>query len=171
MKYGLFSLDFFTYATPSFCISEEMNMLTVLSLQYIEAFYPMVLILLVYICIALHDKGCRIIVIAWSPLHKCLVRFRKSWQIKGSVINAFTTFMLLSYCKFCSISLYLIQPVTIWNVCGYTTNNIYYDAKTEQHSVPRCDIFLYPVLCFIACSLHLILPKQNFSKVSCIMSI
>ena len=115
-----------------------------------------------YICIALHDKGCRIIVIAWSPLHKCLVRFRKSWQIKGSVINAFTTFMLLSYCKLCSISLYLIQPVTIWNVCGYTTNNIYYDAKTEQHSVPRCGIFLYPVLCFIACSLHLILPKQNF---------
>ncbi len=132
--YGLFSLDFFTYAVPSFCISEEMNMLTVLSLQYIEALYPMVLILLVYICITLHDKGCRIIVIVWRPLHKCLVRFRKSWQIKGSVINAFTTFTLLSYCKFCSISLYLIQPVTIWNVCGYTTNNIYYDAKTEAFS-------------------------------------
>ena len=162
--YGLFSLDFFTYATPSFCISEEMNMLTVLSLQYIEALYPMVLILLVYICIALHDKGCRIIVIAWSPLHKCLVRFRKSWQIKGSVINAFTTFTLLSYCKLCSISLYLIQPVTIWNVCGSTTNNIYYDAKTEAFSknhIPYLVLASFFTLFFVLLPALFILFYQN----------
>ncbi len=61
--YGIFSLDFFTYALPSFCIREGMSMLTVLSLQYIEALYPIVVVWFLYICIVLHDKGYRILII------------------------------------------------------------------------------------------------------------
>ncbi len=132
--YGIFSLDFFTYAVPSFCIREEMSMLTVLSLQYIEALYPIVVVWFLYICIVLHDKGYRIMIIVWRPFHKCLARFRNSWQIKGSVMNAFTTFLILSYCKICSISLYLAQPVTVWDVCGGNTNNVYYDASIRAFS-------------------------------------
>ena len=132
--YGIFSLDFFTYAIPSFCISEGMSMLTVLSLQYIEAVYPILFTLSVYIFITLHDEGYRIVVFCWRPFHKCLARFRRNWKLKGSVINAFATFLLLSSSKFCSISVHLIQPVDVWDICGGRTYQVYFEASYRAFS-------------------------------------
>ncbi len=174
--YGIFNLDFFTYTIPSFCISEGMSMLTVISLQYIEALYPIVLMWFVYICIVLHDNDYRIIVTAWKPFHKCLARFRKSWQIKGSVMNAFTTMLILSYCKICSISFYLIQPVTVWDICGGEASNIYYEASITAFSkkhIPYLVLasFFYLILHLFASFVHLILSESTVSKMFNLLSI
>ena len=125
---GLFNLDFFMFLIPSFCISEHMSTLTVVALEYIEALYPIVFTLAVYLFISLHDRGCKIIVFCWRPFHNCLARFRRRWELKGSVVNAFATFFLLSYSRFCSISLSLLKPVPLYDKHGDITYTLFFTA-------------------------------------------
>ncbi len=125
---GLFNLDFFMFLIPSFCISEHMSTLTVVASEYLEALYPIAFTLAVYLFILLHDRGCKIIVICWRPFHKCLARFRRRWELKGSVVNAFATFFLLSYSRFCSISLSLLKPVPLYDKYGNVTYTLFFAA-------------------------------------------
>ncbi len=126
--FGLFDLDFFMFLIPSFCISEHMSTLTVVALEYLEALYPIVFTLAVYLFISLHDRGCRIIVLCWRPFHKCLARFRRCWELKGSVVNAFATFFLLSYSRFCLISLNLLKPIPLYDKYGNVTYTLFFAA-------------------------------------------
>ncbi|XP_064392508.1 uncharacterized protein LOC135340108 [Halichondria panicea] len=125
---GLFNLDFFMFLIPSFCISEHMSTLTVVALEYLAALYPITFTLAVYLFISLHDRGCKIIVLCWRPFQKCLARFRRRWELKGSVVNAFASFFLLSYSRFCSISLSLLKPVSLYDKYENVTYTLYYAA-------------------------------------------
>ena len=125
---GLFNLDFFMFLIPSFCISEHMSTLTVVALEYLEALYPIAFTLAVYLLISLHDRGRKIIVICWRPFHKCLARFRRRWELKGPVVNAFATFFLLSYTKFCSISISLLKPIPLYDKYGNVTYTLFFAA-------------------------------------------
>ena len=127
--YGLFSLDFFSFGIPSFCIQdlEKISMLTLVAFNYVEALYPIIFTVLIYICITLHDNGYRIVVICWRPFRKCLMKCRRRWNLKGSVINAFATFLILSYNKTCSTSLSLMQPVKLWDKHGNWSWRVYFD--------------------------------------------
>ncbi len=129
---GLFNLDFFIFLIPSFCISEHMSTLTVVAMEYLEALYPIAFILAVYLFISLHDRGCKIIVICWRPFHKCLARFRRRWELKGSVVNAFATFFLLSYSRFCSISISLLKPVPLYDKYGNVTYTLFFAADFNR---------------------------------------
>ncbi len=133
--YSLFSLDFFNFGFPTFCIKENMSMLTVLSLDYIVAIYPLFFIALVYGCITIHDSGkCRLAVICWRPFKSCLSSCRNGCNVKGSVINAFTTLYIFSFNKICFTSLYLIQVTQVWNKTGSSSVHSYFDAQYEVYS-------------------------------------
>ena len=101
---GIWNLDFFRYLTPPFCISVDFTVLQVLAFEYIIAFYPLFLIIITYICIELHDKNYRVIVLLWKPFawffshaQKCISFNLK--EVKYSIINTFASFLILSYCK------------------------------------------------------------------------
>ncbi len=53
---GIWNLDFFRYLYPPFCISPHYSTLSVISFEYIIAFYPLVLVFLTYISIELYDR-------------------------------------------------------------------------------------------------------------------
>ncbi len=137
--YGFLSLDFFNNLIPSFCISEEISMPAILALEYLVALYPILFTAAVYSVIVAHDSGCRVLVVCWRPFHKCFVKVVwRPWGLKGSVINAFSTFILLSYCKFCTISLRLSQRIPMHYVFGDTRNIrdvLYFDANYDTHSI------------------------------------
>ena len=132
--YGLFSLDFFTYLIPSFCISKDMSMHTVLSLEYITALYPILFTLSVYFSITLYHNGNKAVRTCLRPFHRCFIKLCKKWKLKGSILNAFATCLLLSYSKLCSISLYLLQPVPVYDKYGNVTYRLYYGADHEVQS-------------------------------------
>ena len=46
---GIWSLDFFRFVIPPFCVSSNIKTVHALALEYIVAFYPIFLILLVYV--------------------------------------------------------------------------------------------------------------------------
>ena len=94
---GIWSLDFFRSVIPPFCVSSNIKTVHALALEYLVAFYPIFLILLTYVFITLHDNNFGPVVWLWKPFHRHFVFFRRKWDSKASIVNAFTTFLLLSF--------------------------------------------------------------------------
>ena len=97
--YGIFNLDFMSNAVPPFCVSSNLSLYHRAILGYITAFYPLLLIVVTWICIELHDRNFTMIVFLWRPFHRCFVRLRRGWDTKNDLIDVFATFFLLSYVK------------------------------------------------------------------------
>ena len=92
MVYSIWNLDLFRSIHPPFCIHPHMSALQIVSLDYIIAVYPMIMVLLTYTMVYLHD---RFFVAIWlsRPVYACLRHLRKEWNIS---IGAFATMLLLS---------------------------------------------------------------------------
>ena len=133
--YNLFNLDILLFLIPSFCISEDLEMLHVLALEYTVALYPILFTIAAYLVILLHYKGCKVVVFCWRPFRRCFIRFRKSWELKGSVINAFATFLHLSCCKLSVVSVFLLQEVPVMDKKGETIYRLYYGTNFAFYGI------------------------------------
>ena len=89
--YGILNSEFFLHNVPPFCISSHLQLIHVAFLGYISAFYPMLLVILTWICIDLHNRNCRVIVYLWKPFHPCFVQLRRSWDVKNDIVDAFSS--------------------------------------------------------------------------------
>ena len=114
---SIWNLDFFRSLYPPFCLHPHLSILQVLSLDYIVAVYPMILVLLTYLFVKLHDRF-RLVVWLCRPAYTCFRHFKKEWDIKTSLIGVFATFYLLSYVKILSVSVSLITPSRFYNMNG-----------------------------------------------------
>ena len=74
--YGFWNLDFFRTLYPDMCL--KATTLQLLALDYVIAFYPLLLILFTLAAFKLHSKGCRIIIWFWYPFDKCLSTLKQS---------------------------------------------------------------------------------------------
>ena len=116
--YGIWNLDFGRFIYNSFCLHPGLTTHQVIALDYLIAFYPLLLILLTYLLVKLHDRY-RLVVIIWKPFYTCIRCIQKEWNIKASLVDVFATFILLSNVKLLNVSLDLISvPVTLWDVHG-----------------------------------------------------
>ena len=97
--YFVFNLDIFRHIIPPICVSSEFKFIHLAFLGYISAFYPILLIIFTWLCVELHDRNVRALVMIWRPFHKCFVHLRKGWDTKNDMIDVFITFFLLSYTK------------------------------------------------------------------------
>ena len=95
--YGFFNLHIFRSLIPPFCLTNNLTTIQNLALRYVTAFYPLVVVVFVYVCIRLHARNFRLVVYCWKPFLKSFLRFRRSVDPKTSVIDAFATFILLSW--------------------------------------------------------------------------
>ena len=66
--YGIWNLDFFRTLMPPICLN--VSTLQVLALDYAVAVYPLGLVVLTYMLIQLHGRGCMLLVVLWSPFKK-----------------------------------------------------------------------------------------------------
>ena len=169
--YGIWNLDFFRYFIPSFCISSDMSTLHTLALEYVVAIYPLLLILLIYLCIQMYDSGVRLMVCVWRPFHACFARCRRKWDLKGSVINAFATFLLLSYSKLLTVSYSLLGGTELYNNRGERVgpvllyNNASIEYFSRQH-LPFALLAISVLLVFVVFPLLLLLlyPMRSFQR-------
>ena len=129
--YGIWNLDCLPTRSliAPFCIGESMRAVDTFTLNYlIGAIYPLLLIVSLFMCIELHARDFRPLVWLWRYFGYFL-RWRRNWNIRTSVIDAFATFMLLSYTKFCFLSLFLLVPMNTYNSAGNTVGptRLYFD--------------------------------------------
>ena len=108
--YGIWNLDFFRYVIPPFCVSPEITLIHAFFLDYIAAFYPLCLIILIWIWIELVSRGYKPLVWIWANMRRCFFGASWKWDKKRTVIDVFATFLLLSYTKMLLISLTIIAP-------------------------------------------------------------
>jgi len=133
---GIWSLDFFRSVIPPFCVSSNIKTVHALAIEYLVAFYPIFLILTTFICIKLHDNNFRPVVWLWKPFHRHFAHFRRRWDSKASIINAFTTFLLLSFSKILFVSVTLLYAFPIhYNDDSPKEFVLYYDSTVGCHTL------------------------------------
>ena len=109
--YSFWNLDLFRSIIPNICLN--VTTLQALALDYLIALYPFLLIVISYFTIELYDKKIPFIVAIWKPFQILFNSFRKSCDVRTSIIDSFATFFLLSYVKILSVTNDLLAPVHI----------------------------------------------------------
>ena len=129
--FGIWNLDFFRALkfTATICLGTDT--LQTLSLDFLVGAYPLLLLVVTYFLIELHDRNFKVVVILWKPFGRLFGLFRKQWEIRTSLIDAFATFFLLSSMKFLSVSYDLLVPMRVFQLNSIGGHNytfrLYYD--------------------------------------------
>ena len=135
--YAIWNLDFFRSFYQPICLHPDITYPQILLLDYAVAVYPLLLIFTTFILVKLHDNF-SIFVWLWRPFHKCLVLFRKKWNIRSYLVNALATFVVLSYVKTLNVSFEFLTPSHVYNVERQSINlkraYWYYNGTIEMTS-------------------------------------
>ncbi len=169
------NLDFFRDVYPDFCLHPRMNVLHVVSLDYIVALYPFLLIFITYVLITTYDDNYRLLVWAWKPFKCLLKRYQNYFSTKTSLVETFATFILLSSVKILGVCCELLTSTRAYGVTRKQTvqRYLFYDANIEYFSrehlpfailalsigfvfvfLPFLLLVLYPCRCFQRCLKH-----------------
>ena len=131
--YSLWNLDLLRSVLPDICLN--VTTLQALTIEYLIALYPFVLILISYILIVLHDRRVRLVVAVWKPFKRVLTFFRKFWDIHTSVLDSFATFFLLSYIKILNVTADVLIPTQIHQLASNkSTFGVYYSPSISYFS-------------------------------------
>ena len=156
---GIWNLDFFRTVIPDICLN--VNTLQVLALDYLVAFYPMLLMAIAYTLVELHACGFRPVLCVWRPFHRFFARFRRQWDIQTSIMDALITFFLLSTMKLLSTSFSFLIPAKLYTTTGQSLGlYLYYDSNIKYFGgehLPYALLALTVVALFILLPLFLLL--------------
>lgn len=176
---GIWNLDFFRYVYPPFCISENLSILSIITMEYIVAFYPLLLIMVGYVLIKLHDNGFKPIRIASLLVKQCVnyISIKSNHSIKfhpkSSVIKLFSTFLLLAYTKILFVNFNLLGVTEITRSDGLPFKKEYYtlyNASIEYMSSQHLPYFILALINFMLFNVSpsiilLFYPTKIFQKI------
>ena len=113
--YGFWNLDFFRYLIPPFCVSPTLKVIHIVFLGYISAFYPLLLVCITLLYIELYSRNLKIFVWTWNKLNRCLLK-HVNRESNSTIIDVFSTFLLLSLSKIVVIFVMAMEPDFIQNM-------------------------------------------------------
>ncbi len=96
------------------------------------AFYPLVLVLLAYLGIRMHEYNFRPVVAVWRPFHRLFVRAKRSWDPNASVINTFATFLLCPTGSSHMFSFQLLASIDLVDTYRSTFKTQHFDYDATQ---------------------------------------
>ena len=157
-------------AFKPFCLHPSISTLQVISLDYVVALYPLLLIFITYFLVKIYDQS-SVAQFIWKPMAWLYTRFDKECAGSISLIEVFSTFFLLSYVKVANTSLDLLMPVQVVNITGHVLGTYtYFNGSLEyfgpEHRpfallaiivftifnlVPLLLLCVYPCRCFQSC--------------------
>ena len=98
----------------------------------------------------LHDRKVAWVVTVWKPIHNVLSKFQKSWDIRTSIIDSFTTFFLLSYVKVLNMTTDLLVPTVVYKLDSSTpTVGLYYSPGISYFGDEHRPYAILAVIMFI----------------------
>ena len=98
----------------------------------------------------LHDRKVAWVVTVWKPIHNVLSKFRKSWDIRTSIIDSFTTFFLLSYVKVLNMTTDLLVPTVVYKLdSNIPTVGLYYSPGISYFGDEHRPYAILAVIMFI----------------------
>ena len=165
--FGIWNLDFFRALKFTATICLKTDTLQTLSLDFLVGAYPLLLLVVTYFLIGLHVK---LVVILWEPFGRLFGLFRKQWEIRTSLIDAFPPFFLLSSMKFLSVSFDLLVPMRVFQLNstgGHDyTFRLYYDPTVPYlgHSYAITAILVVVLFVLTPGILLLLYPLRLFQR-------
>ena len=167
--YDISNLNFFDPISAfHYCIWPQMKSIDLVTLEYVAAVFPLVLIILLYSVILLYNRGICPIVCMCRPVHYCLARLRSRWNLQRSMADAFAAFLLLSYTKFTTVSFRLLHPTYLYDDSGRTVETrLYWDGNITLGSIEHApyitlSVFVLVVFVFLPSALLLLYPFRAF---------
>lgn len=115
--YRIWNLDFLRLFYQPFCLHPNVSILHVLSLDFATAVYPLCLICITHLFMKLHDVS-KAIQCLCKPAQSLLSCINHQKGTSTSLIEAFGTFLLLSYVKIINTLFDILMPVQLYNVSG-----------------------------------------------------
>ena len=151
--FSIWNLDAFRSLYNPFCIHPNMSTLAVLALDYLVGIYPLFMIFVTYIAVMICDRFPQ----ATKRVYWLCTRLKKDWNIRSSLVQAFVTFLILSYVKILNISFDLLTPVYLKNISGNRLNRTYLfiDADVEYFGSEHLP---YAILALVMLTMFNILP-------------
>ena len=170
---GILNLDFFRLVYEPFCLHPNMTTLHVQALDYAIAVYPLLLIVLTYMMVSLHDSNFKPVVWLWKPFRWLLKHFKQQWNVRTSLIDVFASFIFLSTSRLLTASLNVLVPTYVYffhneTATRPTMKHYLFNAPTVEYFgrehfpiallaltllvllvvLPMLLLFLYPLRCF-----------------------
>ena len=151
----------------SICISEKTTPLGAISFWYLIALYPLVLIVLMYVCVNMYGKGYKCFICALRPIHRVLARFWRMFDIQPSLVHTAASMYTLCFTQLAAISFKIL----------YSNNNptepvFFYDYRQKYfrgwHGLAGTFAIVVLVLLITATMYLLLYPFRLFQK--CISS-
>ena len=169
---GVSNLDFFRFVVPPLCISSSLKSINMLLFDYITAFYPIVLTLLIYIAVELHDRNCWLVTCLAVPVKRFFSLFHRRWNPKATILNTCVTFILLAYSKLLCTSINLIFGIQSYDIKGDIVSGspmLFYDPGIRffnSEHIPYAVLALSVIVIFVLLPplLLLLYPTQLFRK-------
>ena len=148
------NLDFFRLAYPPFCLHPDAKFFHIMSLDYLVALYPFLLIFMTYVLVTAYDKQYRLVVWMWRPVQRCVRWHRNTWNIRTSLIEIFATFILFSYVKILGVSVQILSFTATQDLAGNNLKNYYtlYDEYFGPEHLP------FALLAIAISSVFVVLP-------------
>ena len=98
----------------------------------------------------LHDRKVAWVVTVWKPIHNVLSKFRKSWNVRTSIIDSFTTFFLLSYVKVLNVTTDLLIPTVVYKLDSSTPMvGLYYSPSISYFGDEHRPYAILAIIIFI----------------------
>ena len=147
----------------SFCLRPDVSALQLSALEYGIVVYPVVLILITYLFVKLHDRNFWLIVLLWKPLNYFIKPLRKYFKLKTSLVDVFASFLFLSLCRLLLTSMYILVPTVVYAVNLTDSENVqvtkeYRVLKDEAIMYLSEDHYMFALLAIVLLSIFLILP-------------
>ena len=146
--YGVWNLDFFLPWLPPFCLSPNINTLTLDALLYMSALYPLILLAILSLTTNLYNRGFGPCITIMRPFHRCLARMRGKLNLRHPVTGGIATFIVISYTKFNFISLRLLTPSRLVNASGVVVSQVMYRDGDIEFGKPESTPYIILAVTF-----------------------
>lgn len=155
--YGIWSLDFFRAQYRNICLG--LDTLETQALEYTIAVYPLLLILLSYSVMKVHDLNFRCVTFVCKPFHALLSAFSRNFDTTRSLVDAYTVFFILSLTKIVYVSFDLLFPTKMYTLSLNGTLShqwvLYFDGSKEYFGKEHLP---FGILAVVVMSIFLLLP-------------
>uniref|UniRef100_A0A1X7UW75 Uncharacterized protein n=1 Tax=Amphimedon queenslandica TaxID=400682 RepID=A0A1X7UW75_AMPQE len=113
------------------CISPNTPPLGVISFWYVIGFYPLLLLLLLYVWITLYDKGYKCVVFITRPFHRCMARFWSMTGIEPSFTHTIASIYILCFTQLAATSFKVLAIAPKNENLGLKHAKFYYDMNQD----------------------------------------
>ena len=128
---NIFSLDFTPFINHVMCISPNTPPLGVISFWYVIGFYPLLLLLLLYVWITLYGKGYKCVVFITRPFHCCMAHFWSMTGIEPCFTHSIASIYILCFTQLAATSFQILCFAPKNETLGFNNTKFYYDMKQD----------------------------------------